>query len=359
MTRRESIKIVGLATASLLINNTLTMANDTNKISFKLNPDLVTIKPNWNGNKLVNNTFVYEPEIQAKKFIDIIKWKWGKNPLKEAKKADTFKLEIIPNNKPTSLNENEVVWLGHSSFIMKIAGKVIITDPILGKLPMIGRLSKLPCKHEEITGLDYILLSHDHRDHCDIPSLKILLAQNPNVKILTTFGLGEIINGISKKHAVQEAAWFQEYKTESELKITYLPAKHWCKRGLTDLNKRLWGSFMIQSANKTIYFAADTAYDVHFKEIATIFPNIDIAFMPVGAYKPEHIMKENHVSPDEAVQGFNDLKAKHFIPMHYGTFDLSDEPAGEPEQLLKKAQETNTLQGKLHILKPGLVWQMG
>ena len=118
-----------------------------------------------------------------------------------------------------------------------------------------------------------------------------------------------------------------------------MPAKHWNKRGLTDFNKTLWGSFIIKSNNKTIYFAGDTAVGNHFKEIAEFFPKIDVALMPIGAYKPEFIMKDAHISPWEALEAFNHLQAKLFIPMHYGTYDLSDEPFGEPYRVMQKEKD--------------------
>ena len=110
-----------------------------------------------------------------------------------------------------------------------------------------------------------------------------------------------------------------------DFKITLLPAKHWGRRGLSDTNKTLWGSFLI----KDIYFAGDTSYSSHFKEIGEKY-KIRKALMPIGAYKPEFIMKSNHMNPQEAIQGSLDLKADEVIPMHYGTFKLSDEDFGEP-----------------------------
>lgn len=101
------------------------------------------------------------------------------------------------------------------------------------------------------------------------------------------------------------------------------------------MDKVLWGSYLIKTKNKTIYFAGDTAYSSHFKDISELF-DIDIAILPIGAYEPRYFMKNNHMNPEEALQAFKDLKAKEFIPMHFGTFDLSDEPLGEPEAILRE-----------------------
>ncbi|MBK9793817.1 MAG: MBL fold metallo-hydrolase [Sphingobacteriales bacterium] len=102
-----------------------------------------------------------------------------------------------------------------------------------------------------------------------------------------------------------------------------------------------------------MYFAGDTGYAHHFKEINQHFEGFDICLMPVGAYKPKFVMEWAHTSPEEAVQGFHELNGKTFIPMHYGTFDLSDEPASEPVKILKDLKENKQLNGHLKILKVG------
>jgi L-ascorbate metabolism protein UlaG (beta-lactamase superfamily) len=335
-----------------LLTPTNSMAKE-NVITYELNPNLKTIKENWQGNKLINNRFVYTPEIPTKKFSDIIKWKWGKNTLLEAKKADKFRVVVKENDNIFDLKEDSIVWMGHSSFFIRIGGINILTDPVYYDIPFVKRLSKLPCDISKVKNIDYILLSHDHRDHFDVKSLEVILANNPKTEVLMSLRTNQLLKKITTKHKFQEAGWYQEYNLPNNIKITYLPAKHWCKRSIGDLNSHLWGSFMIQAGNKNIYFAGDTAYDTHFSEIATLFPNIDICFMPVGAYKPSNIMKDNHTSPDEAIQAFIDLKAITFIPMHYGTFDLSDEPAGEPIAILNEFKVKLDQHKKIQIIDIG------
>lgn len=351
--RNSSLFVLGAA----FLKSTNSMAKNTS-ITFESNADLKTIKPNWPGNKLVDGRFVYDPPIPTKKFTEIIKWKWGKNPYLAAKKADSFRVKVIENESIFETKEDCIVWMGHSSFFIRVGGINLLTDPVYFDIPMVPRLSKLPCNINKVKNIDYLLLSHDHRDHFDVKSIKTILNNNPQTEVLMSLRTNKLLSKITTKHKFQEAGWYQEYKTPSNIKITYLPAKHWCKRGIGDLNKHLWGSFMIEIGNKTIYFAGDTAYDKHFTEIAEMFPNIDICFMPVGAYKPPHIMKDNHTSPEEAVQAFVDLKGKTFIPMHYGTFDLSDEPSGEPLKILNDFRENGTLKDKLKILDVGEIFKI-
>ena len=210
----------------------------------------------------------------------------------------------------------------------------------------------MPCKIETLTNIDYILLSHDHRDHFDVKSIKELVKINPDVAILTSLNFKKLLakNKISTAKT-QEAGWYQKYKTDA-VEIIFLPAKHWGRRGAFDFNKVLWGSFLIQTKDIKLFFSGDTAYDNKiFKEIHSEFGAIDICLLPISAYSPAFIMKQSHTTPEEAYQIFNDLKGKLFIPMHYGTYDLSDEPLGEPIKRLHncfKKEET-----KLKTLKVG------
>jgi len=267
----------------------------------------------------------------------IIKWKSRKSPWAEEKKADKFELNIIKNNSFIASKEDMIVWLGHACFFIRINGVTILTDPVLGNISIMPRKAGICCEISEIKGIDYILLSHGHRDHFDKKTLKKLFKVNPNVEVLCPLELRYFFEKQNIK--VQEAGWYQQYNTKQEIEIFFMPAKHWNKRGLTDFNKTLWGSFIIKSNNKTIYFAGDTAVGNHFKEIAEFFPKIDVALMPIGAYKPEFIMKDAHISPWEALEAFNHLQAKLFIPMHYGTYDLSDEPFGEPYRVMQKEKD--------------------
>ena len=145
-----------------------------------------------------------------------------------------------------------------------------------------------------------------------------------------------------------EAGWYQEFQTQHQgLRITYLPAQHWCRRGLNDFNLRLWGSFMIQLGDYTIYFGGDSASGSHFKKIGQLFPNIDLAILGVGAYKPAFMMKDNHTNPQEAYEAFQQLGAKRLFPMHYGTYDLSNEPISKPfytiQQCFEHGQQSKQL----------------
>jgi L-ascorbate metabolism protein UlaG (beta-lactamase superfamily) len=301
------------------------------------NPNLPNINPDFKGNKFVDGQFSSYPwpDTDAS-FGNVLKWFVSPNPQKKEKKNDDFRLVVLKNESIFSTKEDSITWLGHSSFFIRLGGKNILFDPVLYKLPFMRRYSEIPCSVESIKNIDYLLLSHGHRDHFDEPSLKKIFNQNPKVKVLAPLKLSKLVNAVNENIEVEEAGWFQTFTIKDTIKITFLPALHWNRRGANDFNEMLWGSFLLETGNHKIFYAGDTAYGDHFKEIQRIVGNPTICLMPIGAYKPTFMMKASHMNPEEAIQAFKDLGGKKFIPMHYGTFDLSDEPLGEPIRTIRE-----------------------
>lgn len=311
---------------------------------YLLNPDLPLINNNFKGNFIKHGKFSNYPWPDTDASLgNVLKWFLSPNPQKEEKKRDEFKLQVIKDPSIFDTQEDAVVWLGHSSFFIRIGGKNLLFDPVIKGLPLMKRHAEFPCEPDKIKNIDYILLSHGHRDHFDTASLKIIIEQNPLAKVLGPLKLCGLIRKFNKKVMVQEAAWYQEFNTENTLKITFLPALHWHRRSMTDFNEVSWGAFMIQTKNQKIFYAGDTAYGSHFKDIKNIMGVSDICLLPIGAYKPTFLMQASHMSPTDAIQAFKDLEGKKIIPMHYGTFDLSNEPLGEPIRILRKELNTNYL----------------
>lgn len=316
-----------------------------------LNPDLPVIKKNFKGNLWKDKQFdggAYGSNKVA--FKEIIKWQLGKNPQSDEKKHDNFRVKVHRNTSFITADEDVIVWLGHASFFIRINGVSFLTDPCFKDLPMLKRMAAIPCSIYDLIGIDYLLLSHGHRDHFDERSVQQLLDQNPKMKLLLPLRLSELLNKKRKKTDYQEAAWWQQYKlSHQDVEVIFLPAKHWNRRYLNDFNKQLWGSFLIRTPQLSIYFGGDSAYEGHFKEIKETLGPPDICMLPVGAYKPSYVMKEAHMNPGEAVDAFHDLGGKMMIPMHFGTYDLSDEPLGEPVRILKDLERRGSIHGKLHM----------
>ncbi|HMJ08472.1 MAG TPA: MBL fold metallo-hydrolase, partial [Pyrinomonadaceae bacterium] len=152
-------------------------------------------------------------------------------------------------------------------------------------------------------------------------------------------------------NVVQTAGWFQEYDLPPGApKIYFVPVRHWARRGLFDMNKRLWGGFVLKGRNASIYFGGDSGYGRHYKEVAELFPKIDYFIVGIGAFEPRWFMEPNHNSPADALRAFVDSGAETMIPMHFGTFDLSDEPPGEPLRQLREAAMQTGLTDRIKVL---------
>ncbi len=305
-------------------------------LSYVFNKELPVIKEGWKGNIVLNGQFSNDGVPVYPPLWSVLKWKLGRNPQKKEKAQDTFKLSVFPQGE-LSTEKDKIIWLGHASFILVVNGVTLLTDPVFFDIPTIKRKCPLPFSLEKLQPIDYLLVSHDHRDHLDKKSLEVIAKQNPDVEALLPLETGrhfdsDLLKGIKK----QEAGWYQEYKIDKDIRIIFLPTHHWCKRGIFDFNQTLWGSFLIIHGDKKIFFAGDSAYSSVFRGIRQEFGEMDICILPIGAYAPQFMMKDAHMTPEEAVQVFQDLGGKTLIPMHYGTFDLSDEPVGEPIRRLDK-----------------------
>jgi L-ascorbate metabolism protein UlaG (beta-lactamase superfamily) len=252
-------------------------------------------------------------------------------------KEDVKKFITTPIFKTRS-QEPVITWLGHSTFLIQIAGKNILTDPIFGSLSFVfRRLVPSVVQIQDLPEIDYVLISHNHFDHMDSKTLCGLKDRFPKMKVLVPSGDKEWFD----RHLfsnVSEHMWWDEILDESRpLQFTFLPANHWSQRTLFDKNRSLWGSWMIVSGDFKIYFAGDTSWGEHFAQIGHEFNDIDVALLPVAPGEPRSWMKSSHINAQEAVQAFIDLKAKTFIPMHWGTFHLGFDEFYAPIILLKES----------------------
>ena len=217
------------------------------------------------------------------------------------------------------------------------------------------RITPLPLNIQDIENVDYIILSHNHRDHMDEKSL--LKLKDITSMFLIPMGDKQWFDRRNFSY-VKEHTWWQSTVFNHEgnsLVFTFLPAHHWSQRSLFDRNRSLWGSWMVQYKNHTIYFAGDTAYAKHFTMIKEKFPTIDVALMPIGPCQPRKWMKHSHISAQQAGQAFLDLGARNFIPMHWGTFYFGTDSFSTPIEYLTEwwSKEPSVSSNQLHILKFG------
>jgi L-ascorbate metabolism protein UlaG (beta-lactamase superfamily) len=261
----------------------------------------------------------------------------------------------VPINRPT------IIWIGHSTFLIQLDGITILTDPIFGDAsPLFKRIFPPSIALNQLMPIDYILISHNHRDHMDAESLLQLRHHNSHILVPHGDKRWFVRRGF---RLVEEKIWWESStfkRSDGDLKFTFLPAHHWSQRSLFDRNKSLWGSWMIEYKGSTIYFAGDTAYAAHFSKIRTQFPSIDIALMPIGPCEPHTAMKAAHINAEQAGEAFIELGAKIFIPMHWGTFYFGMDSFSYPVEQLRLwwNNQNSVTKDQLAILKLGQQWSL-
>lgn len=230
--------------------------------------------------------------------------------------------------------EASLTWIGHATFLVRMGGRAILTDPVWSqRLPgFIPRISAPGLAWEDLPPIDAVLLSHDHYDHLDMPTLRRLPRATP---ILAGLGTGPLLRrrGFSQ---VQELDWWQ-HTDVAGVRFTFVPAHHWGRRGAFDFCRRLWGGWVMEADGRKAWFAGDTGYGPLLRDIGRRCPGIEVAMVPIGAYDPRWFMRPVHVDPGEAVQATLDVGASRMATMHWGTFPLSREPRLEPPRLAAEA----------------------
>jgi L-ascorbate metabolism protein UlaG (beta-lactamase superfamily) len=241
----------------------------------------------------------------------------------------------------TGRDRVSATFIGHSTFLLQIGGICVLTDPIWSErcspVSFAGpRRARRPGQSlDALPGVDIILVSHNHYDHMDLPTLrKVRKRWAP----LVATGLGNA-HHLAKAGipSAVELDWWQSTELAGA-RITYVPAQHFSSRGLYDRNKCLWGGFVVEAGGAVVYFAADTGYSPHFEEIGSKFPRIDLALLPIGAYEPRWFMSQQHMDPPEAVRAHLELRPARSIGIHFGTFQLTDEAIDAPVISLRESR---------------------
>lgn len=234
-----------------------------------------------------------------------------------------------------------LTWIGQASFLIQMGGKNMLIDPVLSRsLGWIRRNSPPGLDWAALPGkIDIVFITHNHRDHMDSPTLK-RLGPDPVYVVPKGLGIWFRKNGFPK---VVEMSWWQQEEIAG-IDVTFVPAEHWSRRGLSDINTSWWGGYVISKNGLCVYHSGDTGWFDGFAQIAAHFPHIDAAMLPTGAYAPRWFMRAQHIDPEEAVKAFKTLGAGQFVGMHWGTFKLSDEPLDEPMHILPEIWEKEELE---------------
>ena len=251
---------------------------------------------------------------------------------------------VFPKLKP---GEVAMTWIGHASFLIQFTDLNVLIDPNFANwLFLLKRIKRAGLRIRDLPPIDLVLLTHAHYDHFHKPSLRRL--PHPKIGVMPR-GVGDLARGLGFSRVI-ELEWWESF-SQGDWKVTFTPSKHWGARTLRD-SHRGYGGFMLEHQGRKIYHAGDSAYFHGFKEIGRKLAP-EIALLPIGAYHPATFRKV-HMGPDQAVQAFKDLRAKFFVPMHYGTFKLSFEEMDEPPRWLSEIATRENLTEQIKILDEGV-----
>ncbi len=304
-----------------------------------------------------------------KSVLDVLGWKLF-STTNYTDQERTFLPRVIPDTARRLENTSGdfILWIGHNTFLIRIGNIHWLTDPIFSKRALVPSRLTPPAltlaQFNDLINYDLInydlinydrvnydrknmdrakkvniLISHNHYDHLDRSSMKGLPA---SANVFVPKGLKNYVMGMNKPR-VREMDWWETIDMGKETRLICLPAQHWSLRINQGRNRSLWASYLLITPKVTLYFGGDSGYFKGFREIGRKFTNIDYAFMATTAYHPRWFMQYQHMNVQEAVQGFEDLGARYFIPTQWGTFHLGSEPAGYPGLDLIRHIRTNRL----------------
>jgi L-ascorbate metabolism protein UlaG (beta-lactamase superfamily) len=260
------------------------------------------------------------------------------------------------SKKPILVSPGElgITFIGHSSFFIQIGGRKVLIDPVFAeRLIALRRLRRPGVKIKDLPAIDMVLLSHAHMDHLNRPSLRRIVAHNNKVSgrapiAVVPWGVEDLVKDLGFARVVTMEWW--QTKSIGGLELTMTPCKHWGARFFKDTH-RGFGGYVIRGGGHALYHSGDTAYFDGFTHIGKRLKP-EIALLPIGAYRPDSY-RGVHTCPEEALQGFLDLGARRMIPMHYGTFRLSQEPMDEPVERLMAAAKLAGVASSVSILPEG------
>jgi L-ascorbate metabolism protein UlaG (beta-lactamase superfamily) len=286
--------------------------------------------------KHFNGKHFYNPDApQTRGFPDLLRWKLTSRP----DPSPNFIPDVEQSIPPPSVEGSRLrtTLVNHSTVLLQQRGAHILTDPIWSEraspLSWIGprRKRKPGISWEHLPRIDTVLISHNHYDHLDLPTLRRLAARGDSTFIVP-LGVARLLRSenIGPAH---ELDWGEAFQLPG-CTIHCVPALHFSARGIYDRNLTLWCGYMIENQERRIYFAGDTAFGYHFAQIREKFGSPHLALLPIGAYEPRWFMSPVHMGPDEAVRAHQILGAETSIAIHHGTFQLTDESIDTPKKQL-------------------------
>lgn len=288
-------------------------------------------------------------------------WRW-----RSAKAAAEWpvKVDVIPAVPDLHTDHLRITMVGHVTLLIQVRGLNILTDPVWSEraspLSFAGpkRVTAPGIKLADLPSIDVVLVSHSHYDHMDAATLKRLEATHHPL-FITPLGNDVLLRKFIPHARIETGDWGSRHAISSTAAVTITKAHHWSSRTLSDRRMALWGGFIIESENGSVWFAGDTGYGDGeiFREMKTLYGSPDVALIPIGAYAPRWFMESQHVDPVQAVQIFNDIGSAHALGIHWGTFQLTDEAREAPkEELLEELERVRIPKERFVAAEPGQIF---
>jgi L-ascorbate metabolism protein UlaG (beta-lactamase superfamily) len=284
--------------------------------------------------------FFFNPDAPAgRSFRDFLRWRRTANPTPWPSHVENRARAGLPAN--LQVDQIALTFVNHITFLIQFPGLNVLTDPVYSERASpfrhLGprRVREPGLAFADLPPIHVVLVTHNHYDHLDIETLlRLESAHAPH--FITSLGNRAFLKSFGLRR-VDELDWWQCVDA-SAAKITMTPAQHWSTRGPGSRNRTLWGGFIMQVGARQVYFAGDTGYWKHFREIRTRFGRMDLALLPIGAYEPRWFMCDQHMNPDDAVRAHIDLESRASIGTHFGCFRLTEEGIEEPVTALAAAR---------------------
>ncbi len=341
--RREFLRRASVLVGGAVVTNSLLASCAHNRTPFDEIDLLVEVQkqtreslyaPHFQGGKYFNP---WRP-MGDRRFVRYFEWILPPEvPFTAEEKS--YRPVFIPNLKQRieSIPEGDfIAWVGHCTFLIRLKGQYFITDPIFSSRAFVPKRVTPPAitadEVNELAPNINILLSHNHYDHLDAESMEDL---SETARVFVPLGLKETVEDMYKKD-VTEMDWWQTVDLGNGIEVVCLPAQHWSRRLGHAHNATLWVSYLIKTPETAIYFGADSGYFAGYKEFGRTFPNIRYALLSTGAVSPRWFLHYPHANVSDSLTAFQDLGAKKYIPMHWGTFPLGDEPVGHAAVELRR-----------------------
>ena len=297
--------------------------------------------------------FANQAPFQDKSVIDLLRWQWHNDP---APWSDVQGFRHGPQ-PPERVQDLRVTFINHATVLVQLHGLNVLTDPIYsqtsGPFSWAGvkRVHPPGIRFEELPAIDAVVISHNHYDHLDVATLR-RLAERDHPRIFAGLGTRAYLQAQGIEGG-EDLDWWGEAVLSDDVRVHFVPAQHWSKRGWGDSYNTLWGGFVLEARAGHVYYAGDTGWGPHFAQVRERFGPVRLALLPIGAYLPRWFMRDQHIDPAEAVHAHEVLEAQVSLGVHFGTFPLADEAQGQAERDLRAAHASSRHGRPFWVLKPG------